>query len=66
MVGFTESFNLSVSAAIVLYEIHEKLKKQQHIHWQLSKEEKEAIRLQWLRNTIKNSHLLEQHFIEKT
>lgn len=65
MVGFTESFNLSVSAAIVLYQLNEKLRNQQNIHWQLSEEEKEAIRLQWLRNTIKQSNLLEERFLKK-
>jgi tRNA (guanosine-2'-O-)-methyltransferase len=64
MVGFTESFNLSVSAAIVLNQLIEKLKKNPAIDWKLNKDEKEEIKLQWLRNSIKSSALLEQRFLE--
>ena len=64
MVGFTESFNLSVSAAIVLNQLTEKLKKNPDIDWKLNKDEKEEIKLQWLRNSIKSSALLEQRFLE--
>lgn len=64
MVGFTESFNLSVSAAIVLNQLTEKLKKNPAIDWKLNKDEKEEIKLQWLRNSIKSSALLEQRFLE--
>jgi len=62
MVGFTESFNISVSAAIVLYQLTEMMKKSPGLSWQLTDEEKDSILLQWLRTTIKRSSLLEQHF----
>lgn len=65
MVGFTESFNISVSAAIVLYQLSEKMRKQPGIRWQLSDQEKEAIKLQWLRNSIKSSDLLEERFLKE-
>lgn len=64
MVGFTESFNLSVSAAIVLYQLTEKMRKEASINWQLDENEKEAIKLLWLRNSIKSSKLLELQFAE--
>ncbi|HDR50046.1 MAG TPA: TrmH family RNA methyltransferase [Mariniphaga anaerophila] len=62
MVGFTESFNISVSAAIVLYQLTKMMKKSPGLSWQLTDEEKDSILLQWLRTTIKRSSLLEQHF----
>ena len=65
MYGFTESFNISVSAAIVLHYLTEKLRKQPRIFWELSSPAKNDVRLQWLRNTIKRSDLLEQQFKEK-
>ena len=65
MFGFTESFNISVSAAIILHHLTDKLHKNPNIHWKLTSEEKAEIRLQWLRKTIKRSDLLEQLFSEQ-
>ena len=65
MTGFTESFNISVSAAIILYKLTEILGNQEAIDWQLTMQEKDAIKLQWLRNSIKRSSLLEQHFLKE-
>lgn len=65
MFGFTESFNISVSAAIVLHHLTHKLHKNSNIFWQLTPEEKDCIRLQWLRNTIKRSEMLEKLFVEQ-
>ena len=63
MTGFTESFNISVSAAIILYQLSEKLKKLSEKVWQLTDREKDEIILQWLRTSIKRSSLLEQRFL---
>lgn len=65
MFGFTESFNISVSAAIILHHLTDKLHKKPNIQWKLTSEEKNGIRLQWLRKTIKRSDLLEQLFSEQ-
>jgi tRNA (guanosine-2'-O-)-methyltransferase len=54
MQGFTESFNISVSAAIILYHLSHKIKKT-GIDWQLSSEEKKAVLLNWLKYSIKDS-----------
>ncbi len=54
MFGFTESFNISVSAALCLYEISLKLRKSE-INWQLSQVEKEEILCEWLKVSIKDS-----------
>jgi len=48
MFGFTESFNISVSAAIILHHLTTSLRKSE-INWQLSDHEKEEILLTWLK-----------------
>lgn len=63
MYGFTESFNISVSAAIILYHLTEKLKGSE-INWELNKEEKTEVILEWIKNTIKRSDLIEQEFLK--
>lgn len=62
MYGFTESFNISVSAAIILYHLTEKLKKLPN-HWQLSENERKEIKLEWLKRSIKRSDLLIDNFL---
>jgi len=64
MYGFTESFNISVSAAIVLHHLTDKLRSSE-ISWELSDKEKMEIKIQWIRNTIKKSELLEKRFWEE-
>ncbi|MFP4193430.1 MAG: TrmH family RNA methyltransferase [Desulfobacterales bacterium] len=61
MYGFTESFNISVSAALVFYELVQQLKRS-NIDWRLSEEEKQELRLQWLRQSVKRSDLLVKRF----
>lgn len=53
MVGFTESLNISVSAAIILQYLTTKLK-QQELPWQLSDSEKLEKRLDWTKKSIKS------------
>ena len=62
MYGFTESFNISVSAAIILHHLTGELKKT-NINWQLSDTEKEEIKLDWLKQTIKMSSKLIKNVI---
>jgi tRNA (guanosine-2'-O-)-methyltransferase len=62
MYGFTESLNLSVSAALALYHLSNKLRELKDVKWQLTEEEKTELELNWLRSTIKQSHLLEERF----
>lgn len=64
MHGFTESFNISVSAAIVLYHLTNKLRSSD-INWQLLDSEKEIINLDWLATSIKSSSLLVEEFLSK-
>jgi len=53
MVGFTESLNISVSAAIILQHVTTKLK-QSNIAWQLTETEQNEKRLDWIKKTIKS------------
>ncbi len=61
MFGFTESFNLSVSAAIILHHLVFKIR-EIDINWHLSPEESEEILLNWLRLTVKKSELVEKRY----
>jgi len=54
MFGFTESFNISVSAGIILYALTSGIRNN-HIRWKLTPEEQEGIYVQWLQNSIKSS-----------
>ena len=53
MYGFTESLNISVSAAIILQSVVTRLKNS-NIDWELSEEEKKEITLHWTKMTIKS------------
>ncbi|WP_299441750.1 RNA methyltransferase [uncultured Aquimarina sp.] len=53
MVGFTESLNISVSAAIILQHVTSLLRNS-NTDWQLSEEEKLEKRLDWAKKVIKS------------
>lgn len=63
MVGFTESLNISVSAAIVLQHVTTKLK-QTEIDWHLTENEKLEKRLDWCTKTIKSHKKIIERFYE--
>lgn len=64
MYGFTESFNISVSAALCLYELTKRLKSSS-VKWELAAEEKNNLLLQWLKSTVQKSDLIEKDYFEK-
>lgn len=64
MYGFTESLNISVSAAIILQHVVTKLK-QTDIPWQLSEEEKLELEMEWTQKTIKSANEITEHFYAK-
>lgn len=64
MVGFTESLNISVSAAIILQSLRAKLNNSE-IEWRLNAEEREKLRLEWTKKTIKNSEQIIQRFLNQ-
>ncbi len=61
MYGFTESFNISVSVSLCLFHFTERIRKE-NADWQLSEEERTDIYLQWFRNTVTHSEMLERKF----
>ena len=56
MYGFTESFNISVSAALILNELVSKLRRSE-VDWQLSEEEKNELKFEWYKEIVKRSDL---------
>ncbi|RLJ62576.1 tRNA (guanosine-2'-O-)-methyltransferase [Lacinutrix venerupis] len=64
MVGFTESLNISVSAAITLQHATSKLKKTT-IDWQLTEAEKLEKRLDWCKKTIKSHDEIVKRYYEE-
>lgn len=64
MVGFTESLNISVAAAIILHNVTERLRASD-INWQLSDKEKMDYYLLWLEKSIKNVAKIKAHFFKE-
>jgi tRNA (guanosine-2'-O-)-methyltransferase len=62
MFGFTESFNISVSAAICMFNLTQRLRESK-VNWKLSQSEEVDIKLNWLKQTIKSSESLEKKFL---
>ena len=62
MYGFTESFNLSVSAAICLYEMRMKMDKES-ISWEMNEQEEDQVLLNWLSYSIDRSEIVEEDFL---
>lgn len=54
MYGFTESLNVSVCAAIVMYSVIQRLRKSS-LDWHLSPEKQNEVLFQWYKNAIKAS-----------
>ncbi len=61
MVGFTESLNISVSAAIIIQNLTNRLRNSD-IKWQLSDEEILEKRLIWAKNSIKDIRRIEARY----
>jgi len=65
MVGFTESLNISVAAAIILQDITTKLRAS-NIDWQLTTKEKELLYFDWVQKSIKSiEKITERYHSEK-
>lgn len=63
MFGFTQSFNISVSVAICLYDLCGRLRRE-HDDWHLSGEEMLQLRQRWIRNSLKNPDAIERRYAE--
>ncbi|MCD6596250.1 MAG: RNA methyltransferase [Bacteroidales bacterium] len=65
MVGFSESLNVSVSAAVILNTLSSKLR-QSDVNWKLTKEEQLELLEGWLLKTLKQPDLyLKKYFGDK-
>ncbi len=64
MYGFTESFNISVSVAIILNTLRQRLE-QSTYKWKLTQEEQTALKIKWCRKILNSGEKLEKHFREK-
>lgn len=63
MRGFTESLNISVSAAIILQSLVTKMR-EESIDWELTQEDKMEIKMQWTKNTIKSVEQIIERYKE--
>ena len=61
--GFTESYNISVSVALLLFSLSQRLHSSD-LNWQLREDEKLDLQLDWARKTIKRSDLIEARFLK--
>ena len=64
MVGFTESLNISVSAAIIIQNLMNRLRNSD-INWELSEEEILKKRLEWARSYIKDIKRIEARYYKE-
>ena len=61
MYGFTESFNISVCAALCMYELSTRLRKEVP-DFELTVSEKEEIYIEWLKASVKKHDLIIKEF----
>lgn len=65
MYGFTESLNISVSAAIVINSITNKLRNSS-LDWKLSEAELLAKKIDWMRKSIKDIDLITNRYLAES
>jgi tRNA (guanosine-2'-O-)-methyltransferase len=64
MYGFSESFNISVSVAITLNVLRNRLE-QSELNWKLSPEEQTALKIKWSKKILRAGNELEVAFRER-
>lgn len=64
MYGFTESFNVSVCAALCLYELTSRIRSSVP-NYHLSEEEKTNVYFDWLKTSVDHSEALIKNYLEK-
>lgn len=65
MYGFSESFNISVSAALLLHQLTEKLRKSNGIPWRLSDDEIRELKIDWCIKTIQNGEQIANKYLKE-
>lgn len=61
MYGFTESYNVSVCAALLMYSVVQRLRRSD-IDWHLAEEERDEVLLKWYKRSIKASAEILERF----
>ncbi len=64
MYGFTESFNISVAAALILYDSTQKLR-HSGLDWKLTADEKMELYQEWLEKTIKSIDSIKKKYFSQ-
>lgn len=64
MVGFTESFNISVSVALTLYDLTSRLRKSE-MNWKLTDDEILDLKIEWIKTSVKRSDLIVKRFYKE-
>ncbi len=63
MYGFTESLNISVSAAIILQDVVGRMR-QSGVSWRLSETEKRELEIEWTKRSIKSVDQIIKRYLE--
>jgi len=64
MYGFTESFNISVCAALCMYELTKRIRSS-GVNYKLSEDEKTEVYFEWMKNSISRSDLIIEEYLAK-
>lgn len=65
MYGFTESYNISVSVALALFSVTERMRGNKDLNWELSEDDQVAIKLEWAKKVVKHSGKVEKILNER-
>jgi tRNA (guanosine-2'-O-)-methyltransferase len=66
MRGFTESFNISVSASIFLFELIKRVSEFDSANFHISEQERSELRLRWYKDIVPHADIHEKHFRSQT
>jgi len=66
MRGFTESFNISVSASIFLFEMIKRVSEFDNANFHISEQERSELRLRWYKDIVPHADIHEKHFRSQT
>jgi tRNA (guanosine-2'-O-)-methyltransferase len=66
MRGFTESFNISVSASIFLYELMKRANEMEIPNFHLSDQDRAELRMRWYKDIVPHADIHERHFRQQT
>jgi len=65
MSGFTESFNISVSVAICLYEVTTRMRLLPDSNWKLNTNEKIQLRFEFLMKSVRAGEQLVESYLDR-